>query len=241
MPTATSSSNRGDERGSEPFYFVSNLSKATIPEIWQATSTFRLLFPQIVLKKLLRRPLRIGVPIPAGDAAIIDLHEIPEDIQRSYEPLMKPLLEAGYVPKFGMAKHKSDILKGYSTVLISRDRMAIAVVTFAQIKDTSRTIMQVTSKRANNTFVATVNSARFMRIPPEIDALNLQYADAETVLKAHQLRISALTDLIPIADADAGPLVTGMARRITNFRVQCGLYVPATEEEMRRHGLLTVK
>ena len=220
---------------------MSDLSKATFVEIWQVTEGRPRDFLQISLAKLVGKPLRIGVPVPSDDAAMIDLHEVPEDIRRSYDPLMKPLLDAGFTPKFGMAKRRSEAMKGYATGLTSSDRMTIAVVAFSKVNNRTRTLLQLTSKRADDSLIATNNSARFMRLPPEIKAVNLKQADAETVLNRHRSRIAGLTDLLPIADSDARTLVTGMARRITDFRIECGLYVPATDEEMQRHGLIATE
>lgn len=238
MLPGTPNSNRADESASEPVFYVTDLSKATLAEIWQVTEGRLRDFLLICLAKLSGKPLRFGAPSPADVAAIIELHEVPEDIRHSYEPLMKPLLHAGFIPKFAMAKRKSEPTKVYATVLLSSDRITVAVVVFTKISDRTLTLLQLTSKRADNSLVATNNSPRILRLPPEIKAVNLNQADAETVLVRHRRRIAALTDLLPIGDSAARAFVTGLAERITDFRIECGLCVPATEEEMRRHGLI---
>src|SRR6478609_8425348 len=101
MPMSTGGQNmsRATQGSARPVYYVGDLSKATFVEIWQVTEGRPRDFLRLSFARLVGKPIRVGVPIPSDEATIVDLHEVPEDIRRNYDPLMKPLLKAGFTQK----------------------------------------------------------------------------------------------------------------------------------------------
>jgi hypothetical protein len=191
----------------------------------------------IQLAKLRGNPLRFGTPILIADTKFISLDEVPDEVKQQQRPLIQSILDAGFVPTFASKNAPTENLQGYCVFLRSRDRMTLATVSFTQARAVTRVRLQFASKRRNGSIIATNNAKRLFRLPPEIKAVNLDNANPGKLLQWHQRRIHEITDLILLNDDEARGLVQEMSRRICNYRVRLGLFVPATDDELRQSGL----
>jgi hypothetical protein len=224
-------------------YFVTDASQATLLEIWRVSGVGNGRIRRIILvfliavAKLFGRTLRVGTPVSLADTKFIELDQIPDEVIQQQRPLVQPILAAGFEPLFSMKNDSTNALTAYCMYLRSRDHMTVAGVLFARAKSATRMLLQLSSKRRNGSIIATNNSSRMLRIPPEIRAVYLENVSPSTVLDRHQRRIHEFTDLILFTDDAARDLIREMSRRICDYRAQCGLYVPATQEELRRSGL----
>jgi hypothetical protein len=224
----------------QPF-FVTDVSKATLLETWRVLGPApgRLTqFIAILVARLAGKPLRFGIPVSRADTEFIALCEIPDEIKRQQDAVLQPLVQAGFVPLFGLKNQRLKSLRGYSAYLRSSDHTIVAGAAFAQARDEARVILQLDSKLSDNTIITTNNSAPLMRLPAQIKAVNLANASPTTVLARHKRRIQQFTHLVIFSDEDARNLVRDMARQICEFRTNCGLYVPATDEELRHAGII---
>jgi hypothetical protein len=149
-----------------------------------------------------------------ANTEFIALCEIPDEIKRQQDAVLQPLVQAGFVPLFGLKNQRLKSLRGYSAYLRSSDHTIVAGAAFAQARDEARVL------------------------PAQIKAVNLANASPTTVLARHKRRIQQFTDLVIFSDEDARNLVRDMARQICEFRTNCGLYVPATDEELRHAGII---
>jgi hypothetical protein len=246
MPEAKNSSAAAEQQAGEPQYYVSDMAKASFRELWWIAKKD----PRVVLglaviltAKMLRRPFRIGDPFSLFDTEFIEPSEIPEEVRRIQEPLMKPLKDAGFSTILATKKLQSADSEGYALVMRGADGFSMASVAFARIQNEDiqlqRAALGLSSRRRNGTTIITTNAARSVLEPPELKKLYLKHASPETVIARHERRISGFTDLVLVNREEVPGLMQKAQRRLVDFNIARGLYVLASAEELRRAGLIS--
>jgi hypothetical protein len=218
-------------------FYVVNLTKATFAEIWQAAN--RAIVPMVIIGalKLFRRPWRCGSPVSFGAADRIDSTEIPQDVlHQMQEPLLQ-LRDLGFTVIGATHKLFVGVNEGYTLELLSDDRLTGCSLLWVRNKTAgivSETVaISMSSQRRGGTALGTSNVAFGLKTPRDILAVRLPGASPAEVYEKHCQRIRSLADVVSF-DADSRmKFVEELGDRSNKFNVERGLYVPATEEELR--------
>jgi hypothetical protein len=229
-----------------PTYYVKDLAKASVTELWRVAkrepkAVLGLLL--ILRAKILGKPARMGHPFNPLDTKIIEYSDVPEDVWRCQQPLVSPILAAGFTPIFAIQQSQPDGANGYSLVFQSANGLISASALYGYVKtgdmELQESCLVLSSRRTNGTVLATSNARPILLDPPEIEIIYLQKAAPEKLLARHQKRLTKLTDLVLLTPDDTRRRIQSIVQRNADFHISRGLYSPATADELRRFGLLS--
>lgn len=224
-----------------PTYYVSDHSKLTIVELWRLGKGKRAFIGKsmILLAKLLRTPVRSGVPRLYDNAKFVEFDEIPDEIRRDMEALNRSLQSAGFVARLAQKMTLSKGNFGYAVYLRSADGLSNAAVMTVRASaghlSHSETAVTVSTRRQNGSAIGTTNTQPRLKDPPELKMEYLSGATPEKVVARHRRRLLDCVDAIPLRDEDYADKILSWTRRYKEFQIERGILVPATPEEMVRY------
>lgn len=223
-------------------YYVFDYSKLSLLEIWQQRSLnpFRLIaLANILAAKSIRHSRRGGVPSLFENIKRIELGEIPEQIRRDIDPLIRSLQSAGYSARLAQTTTKAKGDYAYGVHFLSSDRLSTAAVIFARVK-TSKTAppeigVGIWTYRLNGQTFSTSNRPLRIKAPPELRVEHRVGATVEQLVARHRNRVLSWTDAIVVSDTDFDDRVSAMAQRNREYQIGRGFFAPATSQEMVRY------
>jgi len=218
---------------SDEHYYITDLAKASFTEIWLASNRSPVALAVIGLMKLLRREVRSGMPMSLSIPDEVDVAALPENVLKQLAEPLRELKSA----RFGVvyACHKQDAIgvEGYGIFLLSSDCLTICSLVWAKLKEANPTAtIGMISRRRSGDILSTSNSAFGLKAPPGIKPVHVACASGLELFTRHQQRIKNLVDLVPNDRAQLPEIVESNRRRIAQFHIQRGFYIPATDKEI---------
>ena len=218
---------------SDEHYYITDLAKASFTEIWLASNRSPVALAVIGLMKLLRREVRSGMPMSLSVPDEIDVTSLPESVLSQLAEPLKELKTARFDAVSACRKQDVIGVEGYCIFLLSPDCLTICSLVWAKLKEANpTTTVGMISRQRSGDVLSTSNSAFGLKAPPGFEPVRVQHASAMEVFTRHQQRIKHLVDLVPNHRAQLPEIIESNRRRIMQFHIQRGFYIPATAEEI---------
>jgi hypothetical protein len=219
-------------------YYRTDTTRLTFQELWRISSRLPV-FLSACLKKIfgLRGPARWAVQ-HEDSIIVLKPEELPGPCLTALIPLVDEFEQLGARMAFYHTVPALGNLESYAAVLLCAENNGFIVVVWTRAwisqpgKETCACV--VTSQLQDGTFFSTTDRPRTFNEPPEFRIGRYRRATPTELAERHQqaLRQSELSP-VPIRDAEkAKQVLLAGRRRLYEWHVQRGVYVPLTAEEL---------
>jgi hypothetical protein len=222
-----------------PEYYVIDYSKVSLSELWSlcGTKPSRWSFMiEVLAAKILHRPMRSGPPVLLYNVRIIDLAEIPDEIRRDIEAIIRSLEPMGFKRILAVSLIMAKRVTGFAAVLLSADGLYWARVDAFQggNDDRLRNHLAFYTRRRDGHWLCTTTS--HLQYKDDASARErLPGASPDQLLQRHRRRVLDCTDAQPIREADLRDSFVKSFQRFDCEKEKRHGFVPATTAEIQQY------
>jgi hypothetical protein len=222
--------------GSPPVYYRTDLTRASLREIWRSASPSYTAGVAAILRKLLRRPWPATFALAAAHPRIVELADVPERLNSIMSDAVRACRQAGFAPRFGLVVPSVGDQENATIVLSTKDTKQLATVAYSRVGAVQGVVVTILSLLRDGRVLSTTNARQGLDEPPDYVAGYHVGAGVPVLVKRHTARIDELNDIRPVAldDLARRQLMLDLQERKLAFLSERGLLVPMTQAEVER-------
>jgi hypothetical protein len=217
-------------------YYRTDLTRATLREIWRSASPSYAAGVAAIFRKLLRRPWPATFALAAGHPRIVELADLPERASNILSDAVRACRQAGFAPRFGLLVPSVGDQENATIVLSTKDTKQLATIAYCRVGTVQGIVVTILSLLRDGRVLSTTNARQGLNEPPEYLPTYHIGAAVPVLVKRHAARIEESKDIRPVAldDLARRQLMLDLQERKLAFLSQRGLLVPMTQAEVER-------
>jgi hypothetical protein len=220
--------------GSQVVYYRTDLTKATLREIWRTASPSYSAGIAAILRKLLGRPWPATFALAAGHPRIVELANVPERVTERTAEVVRACRQSGFAPRFGFIVPSVGDQENATIILSTKDTKQLATIAYSRVGTVQGVVVTLLSLLRDGRVLATSNARQGLDEPPGYLAGYDVGAAVPVLVKRHAARIEEMKDIRPVAldDLARRQFMLDLQERKLALLGQRGLLVPMTAAEV---------